>query len=86
VNPRVANPVHEEGCLYAPMLAPAERRAFTAAAQPCGACRCRPRRRRQYLAARRGAGVRDFGVFNFRFANASPQVVTDVLRAVATFV
>jgi hypothetical protein len=39
--------------------------------------------RRQYLATRRGAGVRDFGVFNFRFANASPQVVSDTLRAVA---
>jgi hypothetical protein len=39
--------------------------------------------RRQYLAARRKAGVRDFGVFNFRFANASPQVVNDTLRAVA---
>ena len=39
--------------------------------------------RRQYLATRRKAGVRDFGVFNFRFANASPQVVNDVLRAVA---
>jgi hypothetical protein len=39
--------------------------------------------RRQYLATRRGAGVRDFGVFNFRFANASPQIVNDTLRAVA---
>ncbi len=39
--------------------------------------------RRQYLAARHRAGVRDFGVFNFRFANASPQVMNDVLRAVA---
>jgi len=36
-----------------------------------------------YLAARRAAGVRDFAVFNFRFANASPQVMNDVLRAVA---
>lgn len=40
--------------------------------------------RRQYLAARRGAGVHDFGVFNFRFGNASPQVMSDVLRAVAS--
>jgi hypothetical protein len=49
-------------------------------------CRSRAyvnRWRRQYLATRRGAGVRDFGVFNFRFANASPQVVNDTLRAVA---
>jgi hypothetical protein len=36
-----------------------------------------------YLAARRAAGVRDFAVFNFGFANASPQVMNDVLRAVA---
>jgi hypothetical protein len=42
--------------------------------------------RRQYLAARRKVGVRDFGVFNFRFANASPQVVNDVIHAVATVV
>jgi hypothetical protein len=27
--------------------------------------------------------VRDFGVFNFRFAKASRQVVNDTLRAVA---
>jgi hypothetical protein len=39
--------------------------------------------RARYLAARREAGVRDFAVFNFRFANASPQVMNDVLRAVA---
>jgi hypothetical protein len=39
--------------------------------------------RGRYLAARRAAGVRDFAVFNFRFANASPQVVNDVLRAIA---
>jgi hypothetical protein len=39
--------------------------------------------RARYLAARRAAGVRDFAVFNFRFANASPQVMNDVLRAVA---
>jgi hypothetical protein len=39
--------------------------------------------RRQYLAARRAAAVHDFGVFNFRFGNASPQVMNDVLRAVA---
>jgi len=39
--------------------------------------------RARYLATRRSAGVRDFAVFNFRFANASPQVMNDVLRAVA---
>jgi hypothetical protein len=39
--------------------------------------------RARYLATRRGAGVRDFGVFNFRFGNASPQVMSDVLRAVS---
>jgi hypothetical protein len=38
--------------------------------------------RASYLSARREAGVRDFAVFNFRFANASPQVMNDVLRAV----
>ena len=37
--------------------------------------------RRQYLTARRNAGVQDFGVFHFRFENASPQVMGDVLRA-----
>ena len=42
--------------------------------------------RRQYLGARRAAGVRDFGVFNFRFGNASPQVMKDVLRAVASVI
>jgi hypothetical protein len=36
--------------------------------------------RRRYLTARRGAGVRNFGVFHFRFGNASPQVMRDVLR------
>ena len=36
-----------------------------------------------YLSVRRSAGVRDFAVFNFRFANASPQVVHDVLAALA---
>jgi hypothetical protein len=40
--------------------------------------------RRDYLTARRAAGVRDFGVFNFRLENASPQRMTDVLRAVAS--
>jgi hypothetical protein len=40
--------------------------------------------RRQYLTARRAAGVHDFGIFNFRFGNASPQVMNDVLRAVAS--
>jgi hypothetical protein len=39
--------------------------------------------RNGYLAARRQVGIRDFAVFNFRFGNASPQVVNDVLRAVA---
>jgi hypothetical protein len=39
--------------------------------------------RARYLAARREAGVGDFGVFNFRFGNASPHVMNDVLRAVA---
>jgi hypothetical protein len=39
--------------------------------------------RARYLAARRAAGVHDFAVFNFRFENASPQVMNDVLRAVA---
>lgn len=39
--------------------------------------------RRQYLAARRKAGVHDFGVFNLRFGNASPQVMNDVLRAIS---
>ena len=42
--------------------------------------------RRRYLAARRGAGVRDFGVFHFRFGNASPQVISDVLRALASVI
>jgi len=39
--------------------------------------------RSRYLAARREAGIRDFAVFNFRFGNASPQVMNDVLRAIA---
>jgi len=39
--------------------------------------------RARYLAARRAAGVRGFAVFNFRFENASPQVMNDVLRAIA---
>lgn len=39
--------------------------------------------RARYLATRRAAGVRSFAVFNFRFDNASPQVMNDVLRAVA---
>jgi hypothetical protein len=39
--------------------------------------------RARYLATRRAAGVRSFAVFNFRFGNASPQVMNDVLRAVA---
>ena len=39
--------------------------------------------RTRYLSARREAGLRDFAVFNFRFGNASPQVMNDVLRAVA---
>jgi hypothetical protein len=39
--------------------------------------------RARYLAARRGVGVRSFAVFNFRFGNASPQVMNDVLRAIA---
>jgi hypothetical protein len=39
--------------------------------------------RNGYLAARRQAGIRDFAVFNFRLGNASPQVMNDVLRAVA---
>jgi hypothetical protein len=39
--------------------------------------------RTRYLAARHDAGLRDFAVFNFRFGNASPQVMNDVLRAVA---
>jgi hypothetical protein len=42
--------------------------------------------RARYLAARRAAGVRDFAVFNFRFENASPEVMSDVLRAVARVV
>lgn len=42
--------------------------------------------RNRYLAARKDAGVRDFAVFNFRFGNASPQVMNDVLRAVARVV
>jgi hypothetical protein len=42
--------------------------------------------RTRYLAARRETGVRDFAVFNFRFGNASPQVMSDVLRAVARVV
>jgi hypothetical protein len=29
------------------------------------------------------ADLQDFAVFNFRFGNASPQVMNDVLRAVA---
>ena len=39
-----------------------------------------------YLAARRDGGIRDFAVFNFRFGNSSPQVMNDVLRAVARVV
>jgi len=39
--------------------------------------------RNGYLDARRKAGVGDFAVFNFRFGNASPQVMNDVLRAIA---
>lgn len=39
--------------------------------------------RGRYLAARHGADVRSFAVFNFRFGNASPQVMNDVLRAIA---
>jgi hypothetical protein len=39
--------------------------------------------RRGYLAARRDAGVHSYGVFNFRFGNASAQVMNDVLRALA---
>jgi hypothetical protein len=42
--------------------------------------------RARYLATRRGTGVRGFAVFNFRFGNASPQVMNDVLRAVARVV
>ena len=42
--------------------------------------------RMRYLATRREAGVRDFAVFNFRFGNAAPQVMNDVLRAVARVV
>jgi len=42
--------------------------------------------RARYLAARREAAVRDFAVFNFRFGNGSPQVMNDVLRAVARVV
>jgi hypothetical protein len=42
--------------------------------------------RARYLAARRAAGVRGFAVFNFRFDNASPQVMNDVLRAVARII
>jgi hypothetical protein len=38
--------------------------------------------RGRYLAGRRKAGVRSFAVFNFRFGNASPQVMNDVLRAI----
>jgi hypothetical protein len=34
-----------------------------------------------YLSARRAPGVRDFAVFHFRFGNASPQVMRDVLLA-----
>jgi hypothetical protein len=37
--------------------------------------------RNGYLTARRSAGVRDFAAFNFRFENASPQVIRDVLTA-----
>jgi hypothetical protein len=39
--------------------------------------------RGSYLATRRKAAVRNFAVFNFRFGNASPRVMNDVLRAVA---
>jgi hypothetical protein len=34
-----------------------------------------------YLSARRTVGVRDFAAFHFRFGNASPQVMRDVLVA-----
>jgi hypothetical protein len=34
-----------------------------------------------YLTARRSAGVGDFAAFNFRFGNAAPQVMADVLTA-----
>ena len=39
--------------------------------------------RQDFLTTRRSAGIRDFAVFNFRFGNASPLVVNDVLHAVA---
>ena len=42
--------------------------------------------RARYLARRREVGARDFAVFNFRFGNASPQVMNDVLRAVGRVV
>jgi hypothetical protein len=42
--------------------------------------------RRRYLTARREAGVHNFGVFNFRFANASAQVMNDVLRAIGSVI
>lgn len=42
--------------------------------------------RNGYLSARRAAGVRDFAAFNFRFGNASPQVMHDVLTALARVV
>jgi hypothetical protein len=42
--------------------------------------------RARYLEARRETGVRNVAVFNFRFGNASPQVMNDVLRAVARVV
>lgn len=42
--------------------------------------------RARYLSTRRETGVRDFAVFNFRFGNAAPQVMNDVLRAVARVV
>jgi hypothetical protein len=37
-----------------------------------------------YLAARRAAGVSTFAVFDFRFANASPQVMRDICRALSS--
>ena len=42
--------------------------------------------RNGYLSARRSAGVGDFAAFNFRFDNASPQVMRDVLTALARVV
>ena len=36
-----------------------------------------------YLQARRSAGVRGFAAFHFRYENAAPQVMRDVLKALA---